>query len=173
MLDISLAVGFLTLLGPSGGPAGARPAAPGVRPLTAQAAALVAAGRAQSPTVSALLDQLSRSDVVVYVRFSLALRPPRARTTLVNASGHLRYLAITMSLPNPIAIEMLGHELAHAVEIASNPHIRSQADLAAFYRSVGRNSTGRRGFDTGWAIAIQHKVRSELGRSGSSNGDRG
>ncbi len=102
---------------------------------------------------------------MVYVRFSVALRPPRATANLVNAAGTLRYLAVSLSYPNPlpIAIEMLGHELAHAAEVARNPSIRSQADLAAYYRSVGRESSGARGFDTAGAVSIQRRIRREIG----------
>jgi hypothetical protein len=126
---------------------------------------LVAAARERSQTVRDLLDELSRSDLVVYVRFSVALRPPRATTTLVNAKGPVRFIAVTMSLPNPlpVAIEILGHELAHAVEIARNPGIRTETDLARFYRTHGRESRSGTGFDSAEAVAVQRRIRREVG----------
>ncbi len=166
MLTAVAWVGVLTLLGPIGAPADDVGAARGaVRPLDEQAVALVADARARSQTVRDLLDELSRSDLVVYVRFSVALRPPRATTTLVNATGPVRFIAITLSHANPlpIAIEMFGHELAHAVEIARNPDIRTQADLAQFYRRHGLESRSSGGFDSVAAIAVQRQIRREIG----------
>lgn len=165
MLTAVVWVGFFTLLGSTGAQAnGAGTTGLGVRPLDDQAAALVAAARERSRTVRELLDELARSDLVVYVRFSVALRPPRATTTLVNAKGPVRFIAITLPRPMslPDAIELLGHELMHAVEIARNPNIRTQTDLARFYRTHGRESRNGNGFDTAEAVAVQRRIRREV-----------
>jgi hypothetical protein len=166
VITTAICAGWLTLLGSAGPPAGDPAVTTAVvRPLDEPAAALVAAARERSQTVRDLLDELSRSDLVVYVRFSVALRPPRATTTLVNARGPVRFIAVTLSMPNPLTvnIEMLGHELTHAVEIARNPQIRTQADLAWFYQTHGRTSRHCNGFDSDEAVAIQRRIRREVG----------
>jgi hypothetical protein len=152
---------YLTLFDASG--AVAAPYA--VRPLDEQAGRLLEAARDRSPTVRHLLEELARSDLVVYVRFSVVLRPPRATTTLVNAKGPVRFIAVTLSFPNPlpVAIETLAHELMHAVEIASDPSIRTEADLERFYRTHGCVSRHGGGFDSAEAIAVQRRVRREIG----------
>jgi hypothetical protein len=60
-------------------------------------------------------------------------------------------------------IASIGHELQHAIEILSNPDVRSTAAMYIFYsRFAKRIGTGRGAFETEAATKIGNAVREEL-----------
>jgi hypothetical protein len=143
------------------------PAVPHVR-AHAEVAALVADAARQSPTIQGLIDQLQTLDVTVYVRRQ---RFPQSelegRTGLLSTVGTHRYLVIELACGRAQVSEMatLGHELFHAVEIASDPSIVDRRALAAFYTRIGfqtDNSTGGQAFETNGASRVGRQVRREL-----------
>jgi len=110
-----------------------RPETQGLRSLTARAAA-------RSPIVRALIDQLDRSAVIVYVRHRV-FGPVMVdgRIGLLAASGPYRFLVIELACDRGELTQMatLGHELHHALEIAGEPSIVDAQSLIRFYRQVG------------------------------------
>jgi hypothetical protein len=96
----------------------------------------------QSPTFRGLLDDLQRSDLIVYVK----LQVPR----IAEADGMLqmaatverhRYLRATIRpglVPRSI-IAILAHELQHARELAAAPTVRDAAAMANHFAHIGTN----------------------------------
>jgi hypothetical protein len=136
----------------------------GVRPAHPQAAALLAAARAQSPTVAALIGDLEATDVVAYVQLQMFAASQTAATSFLAAGGGLRYLVMRLPLPNstPVLIALLGHELQHAVEIGRSPRVRDEASLRSFYQEIGLDHAAVGRFETEAAIATTHRVRHEV-----------
>ncbi len=134
-----------------------------IRPLTAYALDLVQMARARSPTIRELLDQLQSSDLVVYVDFRAFIDTRKARTVLLNAAGGNRSLLIAINPRNTEddRIELLGHELEHAIEIAGAPEVIDSKSLARFYAEHGHPSKGG-GFETHEANQAQAAVHHEI-----------
>ena len=56
----------------------------------------------------------------------------------------------------------IGHELQHAIEILSNPHVRNTEDLYLFYSRFGTRGNGGLDFETTAAIKTGNAVREEI-----------
>ena len=72
---------------------------------------------------------------------------------LVTVAGPSRVLRILVNLrkaPGCEAVEMIGHELQHAIEILSHPGIKSDVQAYHFFHMVGRTSADR--FETDAAM---------------------
>ena len=110
-----------------------RPESPGLRDLTARAAE-------RSPIVRALIDRLDQSSVIVYVRHRV-FGPVSVdgRIGLLSVSGTHRFLVIELACDRGEVTQMatLGHELHHALEIASEPSVVDTPTLVRFYSRVG------------------------------------
>jgi hypothetical protein len=143
-----------------------------VRAADARAAMLLVQGQHRSATVRALVTQLERLDVIVYVEMQPSLRKRLAgMLTWVTATKQHRYVRIALNpeLATDMAIATLGHELQHALEVATAPEIVSEQTLANFYRSHGEGSTSQvNGWDTPAARLAGDEVRRELAGVGSS-----
>ncbi len=119
------------------------------RPLSSGALALIEAAAARSAIVQTLLDDLERTDVVVYIADSMpgAVVGPKSAMTLVSAATATRYLMVridSMRLPLQERMAALGHELYHALEVAAAPEVKDNAGLARLYRRIGwETSAGR------------------------------
>jgi hypothetical protein len=60
-------------------------------------------------------------------------------------------------------IASIGHELQHAIEILSNPDVRSTAAMYIFYsRFAKRIGPGRGAFETAAATKVGNAVREEI-----------
>jgi hypothetical protein len=141
----------------------AREESPHVRGVSGYARWLVDVSRAHSPTVSALARRLAASDVVVYVRIA-PIGTGTAKTVLLNGNGRIRYLLTTIDIshdPDGL-VEMLGHELQHAVEIADARQVRDEAGLAALYERIGLHSGSRNRFETTLAQEMGRRARRDL-----------
>jgi len=116
-----------------------------------------------SVTVSALSERLAKSDVIVYVRV-VPLRTGTAKTVLLNAEGPVRYLLVSIDNGHApeVLVEMLGHELQHAVEIASAPDVRDEAGLVALYRRIGLHRDATNNFETVLAQEMGRRARRDL-----------
>src|ERR1043166_865854 len=149
-------------------PALAQPPAPPHVRAQADIAALVADAARQSPTIQRLIDQLQTFDVTVYVRERRFLQSDlEGRTGLLSAVGTHRYLVIELACGRPQVSEMatLGHELFHAVEIASDPSIVDVRAPPAYCRRIGfrtDNSAAAQTFETKGAGAAGRSVQREL-----------
>lgn len=119
------------------------------RPLSSGALALVQTAADRSAIVQGLLDDLERSDLVVYIMDAMpgAFVGRKSALTFVSGSSDTRYLMIridSMRLPLPARIAALGHELYHALEVAAAPGVKDGVGLASLYRRIGwETSAGR------------------------------
>jgi hypothetical protein len=139
---------------------------PSLRPLDPCAAAVIANGRARSSTVRALEARLAGSDVVAYVHCQWhRADQPEAFLTWVSHTPGLRYVRISLAYTSPpwARVEMLGHEMQHAVEVAEAGWVRSEADLARLFTQIGRRTrTSHPCFETEAALAAGLAVRRDL-----------
>jgi hypothetical protein len=141
---------------------------PHVRPETATLRALTAQAAARSPLVHELIDRLSRSDVVVYIRhrtFGSVMLD--GRIGILSTVGDRRYLVIELACDRNELVQMatLGHELHHALEIAAEPSIVDPRTLARFYARIGIPSYPMghgQTFETQAAADMGTRVRHEL-----------
>jgi len=136
---------------------------PRVRPTDDTARSLVEAAQRTSPTIAQLIANLDASNVVVYVRTALDLRT-RGVLTFVAHGAPLTYVLIRIELRQRAQdrIATLGHELTHAVEIAeASSTVRSQADLAALYKQVGKPGGKAGEFESSRALVNEKRARSE------------
>jgi hypothetical protein len=130
--------------------------------------ALIADGAAQSPFFRALIGQLERSNVVVYVRCGRLPSRLDGQLTFVSAAGGLRYVLVQIAWDRPAQrkIATIGHELQHALEIAALPAIVDQASLAREYQRIGfereRGIELATRFDTEAAVRAGERVWKEL-----------
>jgi hypothetical protein len=131
---------------------------------------LLQAGLAGSPTLRALVARLERSDVVAYVRVEAMRDGLAGRRQFINASAGARYVLIrVVRLPRRSRqLALLAHELHHAVEVASAPHVVDVQTLTQEYERIGQASRhrgdGARSFETAGAIAAGDQVLKELNR---------
>lgn len=136
---------------------------PRVRGVGGYARWLIQMAGTYSLTVSQLTDELEKSDVVVYVRIA-PMDDGTARTVLLNSAGPVRYLLTTIDInqgPDAL-VEMLGHELQHAVEIADARQVRDEAGLVALYRRIGLHRGATNRFETALAREMGRRARRDL-----------
>jgi len=144
----------------------ARPAWTHTRPLSQSAADLLTRAAQRSVTVRAELQALEQTDVVVYLVDAMAREGSGVRASLafVAFAAGTRYVLVTIDrwrLHPCEAIAWLGHELQHALEIASAPEVKEAAQMARFYHRIGWEHQRDR-FETDAARAAGHRVRDEL-----------
>lgn len=139
---------------------------PRLRPYDARSASLLLQGIERSATLRAIVDELERQDVFVYIEMQPALKQPLAGTlTWLAKTAAFRYVRISInpSLGGGLAIATLGHELQHALEVARQPSIVSETSLASYYQQHGismRSHTN--GWDTIAARVVGDAVRREV-----------
>jgi hypothetical protein len=122
---------------------------------------------ARSPTGRGLVEQLGRSDLIVYVRYEwFQTQMLRGRIGVVASGGNRRLFAIEINSHQTRTEQLaaLGHELQHAVEIAAAPSVRDARSLAALYGAIGQPAgyPGAEMFETAAAAEMGHRVRHEL-----------
>ncbi len=138
------------------------------RPLSAGAITLLKDAVEHSAIVEDLLEQIERTDLVVYLTDSMPGVFVGPKSTMVFLSGDTanRYLLIrldAMRLPQPERIAALGHELHHALEVAAAPEVKDALDMAGLYRRIGwETSKGR--FESRGAQAVSLQVFKQLGK---------
>ena len=100
---------------------------------------LLRSGLQRSPTFRAIVDRLEASDLIVEVQCghfrSILLA---GRTILLSARPSVRYVLVEIACPmaEPSALEILGHELRHALEIASAPSVVDERSLEQLYTQI-------------------------------------
>ncbi len=135
-----------------------------VRGLNAEGRELIATASARSTVVHTLVNALQATDVVVYV--TVEPLPGYRRTgylSFLTAGGGLRYVVVKLDSfmhPRELAA-MLGHELQHALEVASAPEVCDTKTLATLYERIGwRSGSGK--WETELARATGERVTLEL-----------
>ena len=116
----------------------------------------------RSQTFRELVAAIDASDGIVYVRVGSCGRLRACLLHRVGLAGVYRVLTILVDLKRPDVTLMgaIGHELRHAVEVLSDPAIRSDAAVLAFYRRYGVRMRGV--LETRVAIDTGDAVRDEL-----------
>jgi hypothetical protein len=135
-----------------------------LRPADGIAAHALERGRACCPTIGALVQELEASDLIVYVETAALANPASARTVLMGAVKNNRYVRVTlnrMTSPEGL-IELLGHELQHAVEIARAREVRDRDGMVALYQRIGLRKESTNRFETQLARDTGHRVRAEI-----------
>ena len=143
---------------------------------------LLVEGCRLSPTLRRLADAIGRTDGVVYLTTGeCQLRTLRACLLhTIGDTGNARYLWIRLgaNADRKELVVSIAHELQHALEVLSDPNIRSKQALLDLYRfgepaaDGGTTVAGPfRSFETTAAIDVGDAVRSELSdRAGAMTG---
>jgi hypothetical protein len=134
-----------------------------VRPATPAARTLIDDAARHSPTVRDLIEQVDRSDVIVYVQLTGSSQVASAATTFVTTTQGRRYLRVLIHAGVPAwnRAQLLAHELHHVLEIAAEPGVTSNDGIRSLYDRIG-HSSGKDRFETEAARRIEDKVRSEI-----------
>jgi hypothetical protein len=142
---------------------------PRIRILDGPLKALFDHGVTQSPTLSALVEKVEASSILVFVEGDMRM-PERlgARLTFVTSINGVRYVRVDINcmLAQRRQVALLAHELQHALEIAERPDIVDVEAMESMYEDIGFQSfeNGRhRGFETDEALEVQEMVDRELG----------
>jgi hypothetical protein len=120
----------------------------------------------RSAIVEGLIRKVEESGVVVYLTDAMpaANAGPLSYLTYLSNEGDLRYLLVRIDRwrTSPVErIALLGHELQHALEVASAPEVRDARGMARLYRRIGWESRPDK-FETDAAQSIGNRVRSEV-----------
>jgi hypothetical protein len=143
-------------------PAVIAPPFPRVRPMSDDARALVDEAAQRSPTIARLLRIIDQSDAVVYVELKFEIRGEGA-TTLFAVSQYCRFIRVSIAktVTGYRRIEMLGHELQHAVEIIQASDVRDSAGMRRLFGKIGW-LLGDLTFESNGAIDTERQVGREL-----------
>jgi hypothetical protein len=136
--------------------------------LNRDAELLLAEARRRSPTIARLLVALEASDLVVSLDVRLMPRCQTGRLRLVASNGPGRFVKVDVSATArwDEALGWLGHELQHAVEVASAPDVRDDGSLETFDRRIGNPQPAQAStFETEEAIKVRAQVLAEASRS--------
>jgi hypothetical protein len=135
-----------------------------VRAVDQRIGVAIAEGLSRSGTFARLVLALDESDVIVYVETARRMPSSLSGRMLLAGSGDgYRYLRIQVSA-EPRAnelIALLGHELRHALEVATAHTVQDDSTLLALYKTIGL-SGGLHRYDTIAAQQAGRQVRAEL-----------
>lgn len=136
-----------------------------VRAMDERAAQLLDAGVHRSPTFAGLVTALHDTDVIVYIETTDRLPATMGGRLLLQAvTPHERYVRVQVRarLRQNEGIEVMAHELRHALEVATEASVIDEAGFVALYERIGYRSRAHRGFDTDAARRTGETVRQEL-----------
>ena len=131
---------------------------------------LIASADRQSKTFHGLLEDIARTDGIVYIETGLCGHGVRSCLPHSMArSGSFRLLRILIDpryTKNDDAhlADIVAHELQHALEILANPKITNGAEMFMFYSR--ETVTGGGAFETAAAIRIGDLVAREMAVAG-------
>src|SRR5215510_6173845 len=134
-----------------------------VRGLSPRMVAVINDATARSKTFRALVDQIGRTDGIVFVvEGQCGDFVPACLPLTMTLMGQNRALRIVVD-PGKADCDLMGsigHELQHAVEVLSHRTIRNSSAMSLLYDKEG-HKLGRQ-FETDAAIAAGKAVRAEL-----------
>ena len=148
---------------PDGGPP--RVAGTHVRGTTTRMSEMLRDAIKRSPTFAALVKAIDATDVIVHVEEVPQLPAGvDGRLAFVHAAGGVRYLRaqVLMGRGSIDTMATVGHELQHALEVATQPTVRDVASFAALYMRIGDQPTRSDRFDTAAAREAGRRVRNEM-----------
>jgi len=139
-----------------------------VRTVSDYARRTLADGVARSATLARLIEELGASDVIVFIDTRVDPEIPTAETTFMTQAGGVRYVLVVlnprMTLDDRVAY--LGHELQHAMEIASDAGTMDGASVRRRFTAIGHetaaSSARAKSFETDEARRVALMVRREL-----------
>jgi hypothetical protein len=120
-------------------------------------------GCRRSATFRQIVDELEHSDVIVHLERSGAVRSGcTGQLQFAAAAGGRRYLRVRLdpSIHGPRFLAAIGHELAHACEVARAREVVDNASLRRLYCCIGHAS--RFGYCTSAARAAGIQILLEL-----------
>lgn len=137
-----------------------------IRPQTSKIADAVAQGTQRSPTFRRLIESIDATDGLVYVAEGTCGHVARSCLDMsVVIAGPHRVLYIFVNPRRASGcqiVEVIGHELQHAVEVLGNPTVRSGAAVFSFFDRIGK--TGFEWFETAAAVRTGRDVAREACR---------
>ena len=141
-------------------------AAAHIRPTSQDARRLIDRAASRSPTVAQLIDRLALTDVIVYVQLAIGPHVDTARTSLATTTRHARFVRILINARTAPwdQVEMLGHELQHALEIASAPEVMDEGGMRTLYARIGLQGRKPNQYETLEAQRVQALVRRDYSR---------
>ena len=111
---------------------------------------------------SRLLQDIEASDAIVYIDLQFDTQSEGV-TTLFASNDQCRFIRVVISRLASYSrrIEMLGHELHHALEIIRAPDVRVPTDVRRLYAQIGW-LVSTASFESNGAIDTERQVRREL-----------
>jgi hypothetical protein len=128
-------------------------------------AAVIQDGIRRSATFRRLVEAIDASDGIVFVEEGRCGHGVRACLPFsVKQSGPNRLLRVVVEVRKPDwdLMGSIGHELYHALEVLSEPNVKSSGAIYLFFKSFGEPSGDR--FETPAAIKAGDAVRREARR---------
>jgi hypothetical protein len=138
---------------------------PRVRSTNPAIAEAIAEGEARSITFRSLVRTIEGTDGIVYVeRGRCGHGVPACLSLSVVSGGGFRLLRILVDSARSVAslIATIGHELQHAIELLTEPGVRTMA--AAYNYYLREAPTARDSFETAAAVRVGIAVAADLGR---------
>lgn len=157
----------LTLVVPSVAGAGSLPGGvTRLRPLDPAAVALVENARQQSPTIRDLVNKFEDRNLIVYVQVVPARADrPQSGMRYVGTSKSARFVLIQIATCDPPCreVELLGHELRHAWDVARWTWVSDDGRLQRMMSLFGwRDRKAARGYETASAVRTEAQVSREV-----------
>ena len=139
-----------------------------VRPLTPGGAEVLREARQRSSIVASLLQELQTTDAVVYISDAMPVvrNGPMSHLVFLSLDSSVRYLLVWLDasrLSPSERITALGHELFHALEVATAPEVRDAEGLVRLFRRIGWETSKDR-FETNGARDMSDRIRRYLDR---------
>ena len=137
---------------------------------------LISAGIERSTTFGAAVRRLDASDLIVEVQCGRFRQSSRlGRTVLLTTRPGVRYVLVEIAcgLTPDAGLQILGHELRHAVEIADAPWVVDEPSLGRHYTHIGFSTCAVQGaghgeFETAGALEAGDRVHYELSHPDAS-----
>jgi hypothetical protein len=155
------------------------PATTHVRALNPHLLAALHDGMARSSTLRRLVAALDESDVMVYLEEG-PCSDAAACTMIAGTSSDVRWLRTNFVLRTPTGatsllchrerlIAQIGHELQHAVEIATHVDVNDERTLSQLYGRIGRRRGRVPAYESAAAIQTGERVLAEVREQGTIN----
>ena len=132
-----------------------------IRAASRDARRLIDKAATRSATVAQLIDRLAMTDVIVYVQLTIGPHVDTAHTSLATATREGRFLRVVINARTSPwdQVQMLGHELQHALEIAGAPEVVDAAGMRALFERIGLPGRKPNQYETLEAQRVQALVR--------------
>ena len=144
---------------------GANAWAGNIRASDEELVALLEEGIRRSQTFKGIVDRLSKSDVILYVRPDVTAKNNAAtRLTFLAAKGGYRYLVIRVAAGRSKEQQMatLGHEMQHAVVIADAASVVDSQSLKKEFERVGKLTQPSVGDDFFFESPVAEEIRRRI-----------